>query len=323
LMKSKITGMLFVILFFFGLKAGADIPFRWAVIPDNPQPGEPVTIGVISAASPGSGGAVSGNVKFKTAALLLNGKRHSRSVFFPVQAEDSIPFFMAAVITIPVTARPGRAVIAVETDAGIAGEIPLLISRRDFVSEVIELDDRLTGIRTTHSSQRTAESNHLWAIFNKVGNEVHHNGKFISPVNSNNRTSFFGDRRVFKYSNGTNDPAIHAGIDYGIPIGTEVISCGHGRVVLARPRIVTGNSVIIEHLPGIYSLYYHLDSINVKEGEFVAMGNILGLSGSTGLSTEPHLHWEIRVFGESTDPDAFLSRPIIDKEVIFNRMNNQ
>jgi len=108
-----------------------------------------------------------------------------------------------------------------------------------------------------------------------------------------------------------------------VPTGTEVRACAAGKVVLARNRIVTGNSVVIEHLPGLYSLYYHMDSINVPEGIIVEASYPLGMSGSTGLATGPHLHWEIRVSTESADPDAFLARPILDKKDIINRMRNE
>jgi murein DD-endopeptidase MepM/ murein hydrolase activator NlpD len=127
---------------------------------------------------------------------------------------------------------------------------------------------------------------------------------------------------VYRYSNGRTDTSIHAGIDYGVPTGTGVASCGPGKVVLARPRIVTGKSVILEHLPGVYSLYYHLDTIEVAEGAMVDTGTLLGRSGATGLATGPHLHWEIRVSGENTDPDAFISRPLLDKDAILSKISH-
>jgi murein DD-endopeptidase MepM/ murein hydrolase activator NlpD len=88
-------------------------------------------------------------------------------------------------------------------------------------------------------------------------------------------------------------------------------------------RIVTGNSVVIEHLPGVYSLYYHLDKIEVKEGDIVEAGTLLGLSGATGLATGPHLHWEVRVNGENTDPDVFTTRPILDKSLILSKLGRE
>ena len=114
--------------------------------------------------------------------------------------------------------------------------------------------------------------------------------------------------------------SIHTGIDYGVPKGAAVRACASGKVALARSRIVTGNSVVLEHLPGVYSLSYHLDSIKVSKGDLVDAGVLLGLSGATGLATGPHLHWEIRVSGEYSDPDAFMRRAVLDKDEILSNL---
>ena len=302
-----------IIYLFLGLTLNAQTAaLRYAVVPDNPRPGEPVTIGV-------SGGAA------QSAVLTVGGKRLAKAAFFAIPAEGGKQAFMAAVLAIPSTAQPGGALITVEGAAGVTGEIAITITAREFAAEVIELNAALTGIRTEPDPQKTAEANHLWSILNRTGDEdgylnAFHFDKFTPPVTSTRRTSFFGDRRVYKYSNGTTDTSIHAGIDYGVPTGTAVITCGRGKVILARNRIVTGNSVIVEHLPGVYSLYYHLDKIEVYEGFFVENGVRIGLSGATGLATGPHLHWEIRVSGENTDPDAFIVRPILDKDAILSKL---
>ena len=301
--------MLCVCFFLTTLAAAAQSgQFRYAVIPENPRPGEPVTIGI---------GAAN---KVRQAALMVDEKRLARAAFFAVPAGEGKLNFMAAVLTVPSTARPGPALIIVEGPTGVLLEIPLNIEDRDFVSEVIELNPVLTGIRVDPDPQKTAESELLWAILSRTGREIYSTGAFAPPVSSTRLTSFFGDRRVYKYSNGASDTSIHAGIDFGVPTGTPVQACGPGKVVLARFRIVTGNSVVIEHLPGVYSLYYHLDSIEVDEGVIVNTGTLLGLSGATGLATGPHLHWEIRVSGENTDPDAFIARPILDKDAILGKI---
>ena len=74
---------------------------------------------------------------------------------------------------------------------------------------------------------------------------------------------------------------------------------------MAENRISTGWSVCIEHLPGLYSLYYHMSKLNVEVGQIVEKGKLLGLSGSTGLATGPHLHWEVRLNIEAVNPDFF------------------
>jgi murein DD-endopeptidase MepM/ murein hydrolase activator NlpD len=92
-----------------------------------------------------------------------------------------------------------------------------------------------------------------------------------------------------------------------------VLACAPGRVVFAGDRIVTGNTIVLEHLPSLFSIYMHLSAISVAEGDLLAAGELLGRVGSTGLSTGPHLHWELRVGPQSVNPEYWLSRPILDK----------
>ncbi|MCL1835938.1 MAG: M23 family metallopeptidase [Treponema sp.] len=289
----------------------AQTALRYAIIPDNPRPGEPVTIGIHE------GG------RAQVAVLMSDGRRLGKAAFFRIPAEGAKQAFWAAILAVPSTAKAGAASVVIEGPAGVVAVIPLNIAGREFASETIELNPSLTAIRTEPDPQKAAESEKLWAILNRTGSEIHSFGTFSPPVQSTRRTSRFGSRRVYQYSNGSSDVSIHAGVDYGVPKGTAISACAPGRVVFAGYRIVTGNSIIVEHLPGVYSLYYHLDSIEAAEGDLVAAGTLLGQSGATGLATGPHLHWEIRVFGENADPDAFIARPILDKDAILSKIGNE
>jgi murein DD-endopeptidase MepM/ murein hydrolase activator NlpD len=95
-----------------------------------------------------------------------------------------------------------------------------------------------------------------------------------------------------------------------------VVASGSGRVVMAEERLLTGLTVVLEHLPGVYSLYYHLDSLLVRQGDEVQLGQRVGTVGMTGLATGPHLHWELRVSGTAVDPDSLVARPLIDKSAL-------
>ena len=185
--------------------------------------------------------------------------------------------------------------------------LPFSIQKKQFVSERILLDARNTEIRKDTSPERRAQIEKLNAILETVTpQDVYTLKPFTIPVNSKRITSGFGDRRVFEYTDKKTSTSLHYGIDYGVPTGTPVHSCAEGKVVLAENRISTGWSVVIEHLPGLYSLYYHLDSLGVHEGQYVKQGERLGLSGATGLATGPHLHWEIRLNMEAVNPEFFL-----------------
>ena len=185
--------------------------------------------------------------------------------------------------------------------------LPFSIQKKQFVSERIVLDARNTGIRKDVSPERRAQSEKLNKILETVTpQDVYTLKPFTIPVDSKRITSGFGDRRVFEYTDKKTSTSLHYGIDYGVPTGTPVHSCAEGKVVLAENRISTGWSVVIEHLPGLYSLYYHLDSLGVHEGQYVKQGERLGLSGATGLATGPHLHWEVRLNMGAVNPEFFL-----------------
>jgi len=281
----------------------------FAVIPPAARPGEPVTI------------AYSGNSKGQAFyAVLLNsrGERLTKASFFDLG--EGWQGVKAAILAVPSTARIGNALIRIESDSGIIRDLPFTIENRVFNAETIPLNQANTDLRTVPDPQKTLESNILWAIISRTGKEIYSDGLFTPPVTSTRRTSDYGDRRVYEYADGKTDTSIHAGVDCGVPTGTPVMACAAGKVALARERIVTGSTVILEHLPGLYSLYYHMDSIAVSEGLVVAGGTLLGLSGSTGLATGPHLHWEVRVSAENADPDAFLSRPLLDKQLIIDKL---
>ena len=80
-------------------------------------------------------------------------------------------------------------------------------------------------------------------------------------------------------------------------------------VVLAEPLTVRGNAVILDHGRGVFTGYWHLSEIKVEADQVVNAGDVLGLVGTTGLSTGAHLHWELRIDGVAVDPMQFLAEP--------------
>lgn len=194
-------------------------------------------------------------------------------------------------------------------------EIPFKIIGKEFVSETIPLNASNTAIKTDTSAKRAGQIDRLNKILDtKDYSGIYETGAFLPPTNATRRTSFFADRRVYAYSDGKSSTSLHYGIDYGVPSGSEVRSCGGGKVVMAEDRVTTGWSVCIEHLPGLYSLYYHMSGLSVEIGQSVGAGELIGLSGATGLATGPHLHWEIRLNMEAVSPDFFTGDFTFKKE---------
>ncbi|MCL2205605.1 MAG: M23 family metallopeptidase [Treponema sp.] len=289
-----------------------EIP-RIVLIPESAPPGYPITIVFNNELQTFSG-------SIHAELLNANGGRLSRAAFFSVPMENPNHAVKAAIVAIPSTAAFGSVSIRVECSNGISSSLPFYIEAREFQSETIFLDERNTDIRVAPNPLRVQQSQHIWAVFNRTGTAIYSTEAFLRPVEATRRTSPFGARRIFQYVTGGYDMTLHNGIDYGIPIGTDVFSSARGRVVLAHYRIVTGYSIVIEHLPGVYSIYYHMDSLAVVEGELVEAGQFIGESGVTGLATGPHLHWEVRVSGQSADPDAFVARAVLDKAEISRKL---
>lgn len=190
-------------------------------------------------------------------------------------------------------------------------ELPVTVIEKDFFEEVIPLNAQNTSIKTDSSPERAAQIDKLNAILDTTDPDaVYSEGPFIRPVNSTRRTAFFGDRRTYSYNNGKKETSLHYGIDFGVPEGTEVFACDTGKVVLAEWRNSTGWSIVVEHMPGLYSLYYHLSKMFVSEGDIVKQGQKIALSGSTGLATGPHLHWEVRLYMNAINPDQLVEMPL-------------
>jgi len=127
---------------------------------------------------------------------------------------------------------------------------------------------------------------------------------FLLPIEGRSTSGFGAPRR---YAPG-GPVSFHQGSDIGMPTGTPVFATNEGRVLLADFYPIKGGFVFIDHGMGVSSHYFHLSEVSVEEGEYVDIGDVIGLVGSTGLSTGPHLHWEMRVNGEATNPMAWVDR---------------
>jgi murein DD-endopeptidase MepM/ murein hydrolase activator NlpD len=131
-------------------------------------------------------------------------------------------------------------------------------------------------------------------------------GAFGYPLAGELRvTAPFGQRRSY---NGGPVSSYHAGQDLGADAGTPVYAPMTATVALAEPLQVRGNAVILDHGLGVFTGFWHLSEIHVTAGEVISRGQVIGLVGNTGLSTGPHLHWEMRVLGVAVDPLQWTRR---------------
>ncbi len=103
-----------------------------------------------------------------------------------------------------------------------------------------------------------------------------------------------------------NRAKMHTGIDVQSPFGTPVVAAEDGRVIIAEWYGSYGRTVIIEHGDGIVTLYAHNDYLLVSKGDLVKRGEVISESGSTGMSTGPHVHFEVRKYGKPVDPEQWF-----------------
>ena len=122
-------------------------------------------------------------------------------------------------------------------------------------------------------------------------------------------TSGFGDRRHVEQRD---DPLVHRGLDYAGDLGDPIAAAAAGRITHVLELTVYGRTVVIDHGLGVFSTYSHLEEFAVEPGQEVAVGDVIGTVGSTGRSTGPHLHWEVRVFGTQVNASAFLGPGVGD-----------
>src|SRR5215510_1178893 len=184
------------------------------------------------------------------------------------------------------------------------------IDKRDAVINVVpkkypttelKVDEKYVELSKANLARANRESKETETIYSIVTNDMVPDAPFTVPIAGGTGTNF-GHRRVF---NG--EPrAPHAGADLRAVTGTPIHATNRGRIVLAKSLFFTGNTVILDHGLGIYSLYAHLSRIDAKLGDIVTGGAVIGLAGATGRVTGPHLHWGMRVQGARVDPYSLV-----------------
>lgn len=177
--------------------------------------------------------------------------------------------------------------------------IYLNVADANYKSEVLSVEPSKIHLSEKDKKRTQEEYAQAMKVYNQISQGF--STSFIYPLETP-ITSDFGNKRVY------NDAlqSFHSGTDYKASVGTKIYASAKGIVKIAKNRFYAGNSVVIDHGYGVYSCYYHLDKISVKEGQSVAQNELLGYSGNTGRVTGPHLHFTVRVKNTIVDPLQFI-----------------
>lgn len=176
----------------------------------------------------------------------------------------------------------GEAVTCSETVTVRTGKFP---------TEQLKVEKQFVEPDPEQQKRAEEDSKKMKAIYDTVTLEKMWDGAFHLPLKNVTTGGNFGRRRILNGQ--ARSP--HAGVDFPAMKGTPVLAAQRGRVVLAEELYYSGNTIVIDHGYGIYTLYAHLSEIDVKPGETVGSTAEIGKVGATGRVTGPHLHWGLTV----------------------------
>jgi murein DD-endopeptidase MepM/ murein hydrolase activator NlpD len=241
--------------------------------------------------------------------------------FFPGtkgQVKDQPEHFFA-LFAHPYNVPPAAKAAVVATDkAGNTREMPLVYELKDvkYRKSTIALTDNFLQTKVAplvkeaegrqgapkdvflavNKRLRKENDDKITAITGKSTPSILWNGAFTQLTNSKVEANF-ADQRTYTYNNEPIDTAYHLGYDLSVTKRYPVEAANSGRVVFAGDLGIYGNTVILDHGIGLFTLYSHLSSIDVKEGESIKQKQILGKTGETGLAGGDHLHYGVYLHG--------------------------
>ncbi len=205
-----------------------------------------------------------------------------------------------AVTGIDLNAEPGTYPLSLSVDGKTLTRDVTIVKKKYPVQRLTLPEDMVVlspenEVRTEREQKRMAaiwpvDSLRIWS------------GSFIDPLPGKEITTQFGVRRIIN-----NIPkSSHSGVDLAAKSGEPVRAPNDGVVILVDDQFYSGNSIVLDHGQGIYTMFFHLSKIKVMYGQAVRKGDMIGLVGATGRLTGPCLHWGVRVQGAKVDPLALI-----------------
>jgi hypothetical protein len=184
----------------------------------------------------------------------------------------------------------------------------LAVNRRDFSVQRLTLPSTMVDLDPETERRAVSEGERLRTLYRTITPERLWHGRWTRPVAGQEPGTGFGSRRII---NGQ-PRAPHTGIDFAAPRGTPVVAANSGRVALLGDYFFPGRLVALDHGLGLYTLYFHLDTVAVTDGERVERGQTIGTVGSTGRATGPHLHFGAQAGVARVDPASLLGLDVHD-----------
>ena len=235
------------------------------------------------------------------------GRFQGRTIPLFADVDADRPSDYIGLLGIDLQDEPGTHELKVEIQAGEAVKhrsINVLVVKQRFAVEHLKLPKDKVDLDDKAAARWKAEQEQIRkALAEESAMRLWRTG-FVEPVRGK-RTGIFGSMRIM---NGQpRNP--HSGEDIGAPSGTPVIASNDGIVRLTVDHIFSGRGIYVDHGLGLYSMYFHLSEVLVRDGDLVKAGQVIGKVGATGRATGPHLHWGAKVNGARVNPYALLDLP--------------
>jgi murein DD-endopeptidase MepM/ murein hydrolase activator NlpD len=208
-------------------------------------------------------------------------------------------------VGIDLATSPGKYPVEIDTGSGPAearATHVLVVKARVFPTRTINVAEAFVNPPPDVIARIEEEARELAQLWRSSAGPRLWDGAFVRPV-PDPANSAFGARSIF---NGQ-PRSPHGGADFQSPAGTPVKAPNAGRIALARDLYFTGNTVVIDHGLGLFSLFAHLSEVDVQTGAAVGTGDVVGRVGATGRVSGPHLHWTVRAGGARVDPLSLLA----------------
>src|SRR5713226_5757349 len=254
----------------------------------------------LSAPASSQGGLLLIEVRSTKPVAEVQGEWEGRSVPFWRDSEDDRQ--RKGLVGVDLEKAPGEYELKVTGQTASGGKIScsarVTVRKGRFATEKLQVGKQFIEPSPEQIKRADEERQKLRDIFDHVTPERLWGGNFRIPLDGATNGSNFGKRRIL---NG-NPGSPHGGVDLRGTTGTPVHAAQRGRVVLAEELFFAGNTVVVDHGLGIYTFYGHLSEIDVKVGDALEAGAVLGKVGATGRVTGPHLHWGLTVERARVNP---------------------
>jgi murein DD-endopeptidase MepM/ murein hydrolase activator NlpD len=247
----------------------------------------------LSAAAPAQGSLLLAEVLGPKGLTGVKADFNGREI--PLWSEGEKAATLHGLIGVDLEMKPGKYEWKVSWEdakvAAVACSVDVRVRAGKFLTEHLKVEKQFVEPNPEQEKRAAEDQKKMKAIYDTVTPERLWQGKFRIPLNGVTTGGNFGRRRVL---NGQSRSP-HAGVDFPAASGTPVFAAQAGKVVVAEGLYYSGNTVVIDHGFGIYTMYAHLSEIEVHEGDAVKLSDKIGKVGATGRVTGPHLHWGLTV----------------------------